>query len=120
MLSLCLNVMSCRRRVDFNLVEHPTESLSDDDLASYVAEFRRDDPHIGESMTAGLLRSRGYRVTRARIRQALRSHDPLSAALRWPGLTKRRVYSVAGPNSLWHVGMYLSNYIHVCALPVRS
>ena len=56
-------------------------------------------------MVAGLLRARGYRVVRARIRDALRNSDPLSGALRWPGgITRRRVYSVAGPNSLWHIG----------------
>ena len=70
-----------------------------------IREFRQDNPDVGESMAAGLLRARGYRVTRTRIRDALRSSDPLSAALRWPGgITRRRVYSVAGPNSLWHIG----------------
>ena len=90
--------------MEFNLQDNQSMDLSDDDLASFIGEFRRDNPDIGESMSAGFLRARGYRVTRERIRTALRSHDPLSAVLRWPAITKRCIYSVAGPNSLWHVG----------------
>lgn len=53
----------------------------------------------------GYLRSSGYKVSRAHVREALRSTDPLGSVMRWPGgATSRRVYSVAGPNSLWHIG----------------
>ena len=87
------------------MIDYPNTELSDEDLSSMIREFRQDNPDVGESMVAGLLRAQGYRVVRARIRNALRSSDPLSAASRWPGgLTRRRIYSVAGPNSLWHVG----------------
>lgn len=89
------------------MVTNPSFGLSDEDLVSLIGEFRKDNPNIGESMAAGFVRARGYKVTRARIRTALKLNDPLSAALRWPGgITKRRVYSVAGPNSLWHVGNF--------------
>ena len=93
------------------MIDYPNTELSDEDLSSMIRAFRQDNPDVGESMAAGLLRARGYRVVRARIRNALRSSNPLSAALRWPGgLTRRRMYSVAGPNSLWHVGMSLQLY----------
>ena len=75
------------------MVDFPTSDLSDEDLSSMIGEFRQDNPDVGESMAAGLLRARGYGVTLARIRNALRNNDPLSAALRWPGgFTRRRVY----------------------------
>jgi hypothetical protein len=91
------------------MVDSPYTEISDEDLLSLVREFKVDNPDVGESMAAGLLRSRGYRVKRSRIRSALRSDDPLSSALKWPGgLTRRRIYSVPGPNSLWHIGMYCS------------
>ena len=61
-------------------------------------------PEIGERMTLGALRSRGIFVQRHRVRVVLRKVDPISSALRWRSKTKRRVYSVAGPNSLWHFG----------------
>lgn len=87
------------------MVEIPSLELSNEDLVSLIREFSHDNPDIGETMAADLLRARGYRITRVRVRNALRSNDPLSAALRWPGsITRRRVYSVAGPNSLWHIG----------------
>ena len=96
-----------RRRVEFGLEDYPNSDIADEDLIAMIREFRQYNPDVGESMAAGLLGARGYRVVRARIRDALRNSDPLSEALRWPGgITRRRVYSVAGPNSLWHIGKY--------------
>ena len=98
-----------RRRVEFDPVESLLE-LSDDDLLELVRQLQQDNPDVGESMAVGFVRSRGFRVSRARIRTALRASDPLSIALRWPGvITRRRVYSVAGPNSLWHIGMLVKS-----------
>jgi hypothetical protein len=43
-------------------------------------------------------------VSRDRVRQVLRSIDPLAAATRWPpSIIRRKPYSVPGPNSLWHI-----------------
>ncbi len=67
-------------------------------------------------MIIGRFRARGLKVSRDRLRRLLRESDPLSAALRWPGIaTKRRPYSVAGPNSLWHFG----KCVFVCSLCLR-
>lgn len=97
----------CRKRVEFQLVNPLNNAVSDEELASIIEELRHDYPDVGESMATGYLRARGYTITRARVRNALHSSDPLSAALRWHGrITRRRVYSVAGPNSLWHIGMF--------------
>ena len=71
--------------MDFGMVDVPRLELSDQDLVSLIGEFRQDNPDVGESMVAGLLRARGYRITRARVRNALRSSDTLSGPLRWPG-----------------------------------
>lgn len=119
-ISKCLHC--CRRRVEFGMMESPLLELSDEDLLQLIRQFQHDYPDVGESVTVGLIRSRGFKVTRARIRNALRSSDPLSAALRWPGMiTRRRVYSVAGPNSLWHIGMLqcctnwaLESWLEIC------
>lgn len=101
-----INVINFRRRVEFDLVESPLSELSDDDLLELVKQLQQDNLDVGESMTVGLIRSRGFKVSRACIRNALRASDPLSTALRWPGvITSRHVYSVAGPNSLWHIGI---------------
>ena len=94
-----------RRRLEYGLLQDPSSEISDQDLLSFVQEVKQTDPHCGIQMMCGRLRSRGYVVTRERVRNALRSLDPLYAVRSWPGLaTKRRPYSVAGPNSLWHIG----------------
>lgn len=110
--SIMFELITCfpyyRKRVEFGLVDPPdSAAVSDEELMSIIEELRHDYPDIGESMAVGYLRAKGYRVTRARVRNALHTNDPLSAALRWHGgITNRRVYSVAGPNSLWHIGMF--------------
>ena len=76
------------------------ELLDNDRMSSYH-RLEQTNPNVGESIVTGRLRSLGYHVPRDQVRQAFRSSDPL----RWPGvLTHRRPYSVAGPNSLWHIG----------------
>ena len=59
-------------------------------------------------MMLGLARARGYCVSRARLRDAVRQIDPLSTALRWHAITHRRQYTVPSPNSLWHIGKLYS------------
>ena len=53
-------------------------------------------------------------MSREQIRETIRRTDPLNTALRWHGTTARQPYSVPGPNSLWHIGMY--NYEFECVL----
>ena len=87
------------------MLEDPDNELSDEDMTSLLKQIREDMPYSGVSMIWGNLRARGYKVTRERVRIALRAIDPLSVALRWPGrIIRRRPYSVPGPNSLWHIG----------------
>ena len=87
------------------MLEDPSADINDSDLISFISNLRQMIPNADEGIVAGSLRSHGYRVTRARIRNAIHLADPLSEVLRWPGtLTHRRPYSVAGPNSLWHIG----------------
>ena len=94
-----------RRRLEYSLLNDPATEVSDVELISMMKEIRQNTPYCGVSMMYGSLRARGIKVTRERIRTSLRSIDPIGSALRWPaGPTKRRPYSVAGPNSLWHIG----------------
>ena len=58
---------------------------------------------VGFSMTSGYLRSLGLRVQRDRIRASISRVDPSNVHLRWAVVVSRRTYSVAGPNSLWHL-----------------
>lgn len=96
------------------MVRDPADMVNDDDLKSTIQELRQYQPFCGVSMLCGNLRARGIKVTRERVRCMLRSIDPLGRVLRcFPGSIKRQPYSVPGPNSLWHIGMY---NVHACIL----
>ena len=95
-----------RRRRELGMMTDELSPVSDEQLEWELAEMRRHHPQYGETLAFGHLRSKGYRVTHSRLRQAIRTTDPINTALRWPGgLTSRQPYSVPGPNSLWHIGM---------------
>ncbi len=75
------------------------------DLVNLLRQMRADHPYFGEVMVLGRLRSLGYSVCRHQVRRAIRETDPINTALRaTTGPLTRRVYSVPGPNSLWHIG----------------
>ena len=94
-----------RKRAQFDMLNDVSEHLTNDEVRRHVTEMRLQSPNMGESMAIGRFRALGFQVSRDQVRQAIRETDPLNTALRWPGgLTSRRPYSVAGPNSLWHIG----------------
>lgn len=95
-----------RRRVEYGLLHEPHSSITNSELTEIIRQILSQHPQVGQTFVCGRLRSLGYKVARERVRHAVRSIDPLSAALRWQGITaQRRPYSVPGPNSLWHIGM---------------
>jgi hypothetical protein len=97
-----------RRRVIYDLVREPGVVPTDAQLRTLLREMKLGYPELGEVLAMGRLRSMGYKVTRERLRQTIRSIDPLYTALRWRGtITSRRPYCVPGPNSLWHIGKCL-------------
>ena len=101
-----------RRRAEFGMLDEPSSVIGEADLLAIVRQISTEHPQVGQSFILGRLRSLGYRVTRERVRQAVRSCDPLSTALRWHGNPAyRRPYSVPGPNSLWHIGNYVQYHI---------
>ena len=94
-----------RRRVEYGMLNYVSRNITDEELRVIVDQIRRDLPTLGETMMWGHLRSMGFRIARERVRCAIRETDPLHTALRWRGdITRRRPYSVPGPNSLWHIG----------------
>ena len=87
------------------MLDEPHTSLSDADIIELIRQMHSESPNLGVSMVSGRFRARGFKVSRDRLRRLMRESDPLRAASRWPGgVTKRRPYSVPGPNSLWHIG----------------
>jgi hypothetical protein len=58
---------------------------------------------VGYSMVQGHLRNMNIKIQRDRIRASIKRVDPRNSRLRWATVVSRRSYSVAGPNSLWHI-----------------
>ena len=78
--------------------------MDDNELRSRVSTTMRGNRNIGPNAVRASLIGMGVVVQRRRIRQAMRTVDPTGAALRSVRApVTRRTYSVAGPNSLWHI-----------------
>ena len=94
-----------RRVSDFGLNHLPRFSdVADEQLDSKVSAFQREHGClVGSSMVLGQLRSEGLIIQRERVRKCLARVDPQNVRIRWAITVSRRAYSVAGPNSLWHL-----------------
>lgn len=104
-----------RRRAEFGMLRQVGRTVRDNELLRLMREMRSEFPEMGEVMVLGRLRALGYSVVRDRVRRAIRETDPINTALRaTTGPLARRVYSVPGPNSLWHVGKFMHSCTEGC------
>ena len=95
-----------RRRQEFGMPlgqQHNFSSLSDADLDNIVRSILSVTPQSGVGLVQGALRSRGLRIQRRRVIEALQRLDPVMSVLRQSRRIIRRTYQVPGPNSLWYV-----------------
>lgn len=76
-------------------------SISDNELDDLLIRLRSHYRRAGIGMLDGMLRRLGHRVQRERIRSALLRIDPVQRVFERIRI-RRRKYSVAGPNALWH------------------
>ena len=74
-----------RRRVVYGLIREPINVPTDAQLCMVLRDMKLGHPELGEVLVMGRLRAMGYKVTRERLRQTIRSIDPLYTALRWRG-----------------------------------
>ena len=79
----------------------PISSMTDDQLDNLVLQLRQTFIHAGTTMLHGMLRRLGYRISYQRIRQSLLRIDPIHRVFDRIRI-RRRIYSVPGPNALWH------------------
>jgi hypothetical protein len=79
----------------------PLSTLSDDMLDDLIFQLRSHFRRAGISMLNGMLRRLGHRLPRERIRESLMRIDPVQRVFQRIRI-RRRVYSVPGPNALWH------------------
>ena len=103
-------------RAQHGLVGSDFTDITDQELDAAIAEVKRSMPNIGQSMMKGVLRAQGIHVPLLRIRQSVLRLDPVNTAMRWAVPLTRRIYSVPGPNALWHLdgNHKLIRYLKVC------
>ena len=87
-------------------MENPSGNITDSELREVLQQMRRQLPSLGQTVVWGRLQSLGFKVTRARVHEAMRVSDPINTALRWREITPCQPYSVPGPNFLWHIDAY--------------
>ena len=92
-----------RRMERYGLRALNFSNISDDELDRHVTEVSKDFPFCGEQMLKFLLKERGIKVQRMRLRDSIHRVDQEGVKERKKGRLKRRVYNVQGPNHLWHV-----------------
>lgn len=80
MLGICRMTLY-RRRVEYGMLRDG-RSIEDDELLILLREMRIDFPDMGEIMVRGRLRALGFKVTREKVRNAIRETDPINTALR--------------------------------------
>ncbi len=79
--------------------------VTDDALDDMIKDIVAGNDQLGSEAVRAHLRAGGVRVQRDRVRKSLIRTNPRAAALRAMAQRRpqRRLYSVAGPNSLWHL-----------------
>ena len=93
------------RVVEFGLDQTTGFSeISNEQLDTIVTQFLTNHGNlVGYFIVSGHLRSLGLLVQRDRIRESIRRVDSRNSRIRWAVVVSQRSYSVAGPNSLWHI-----------------
>lgn len=93
------------RRLEEEGLSHYTKytDINDSDLDSIIAAIKQNHPNDGECLMTGHLAREGIIIPRAKLRASIHRVDPINTALRRSFVVRRRVYSVPGPNAVWHI-----------------
>jgi hypothetical protein len=92
-----------RRMRSYGLSKLEFSDISDEQLDTHVRGIANDFPFCGEIMINHLLKGKGVKVQRMRLRDSIHRVDECGVTERKKGRLHRRVYNVKGPNQLWHV-----------------
>ena len=92
-----------RRMRSYGLSKLDFSEISDQQLDNNVSQIANDFPFCGESMIKQLLRGKGIKVQRWRMRDSIHRVDSQGVENRKKKRLHRRIYNVKGPNHLWHV-----------------
>ena len=77
-------------------------NISNEDLDEDITKLKKIHSLAGEKMMVGFLRAKGIIIQRSRVRDSIHRVDHINTINRWLQKNPRWVYSVPGPNSLWH------------------
>ncbi|VDI77572.1 Hypothetical predicted protein [Mytilus galloprovincialis] len=92
-----------RRMAQFGLSKQGFSEIDDGDLERVVLETIKDFPMCGEQMLRQLLRTKGLKIQRWRLRDCIHEIDSSGVRARKAGRLHRRTYNVMAPNHLWHI-----------------
>lgn len=90
-----------RSTAHFQSFTAPVSTLTDEQLDYLIRLLHLHFPESGNSRLSGMLKNLGQNVPMSRIRQSRFRIDPVRRVFGQKRIL-RRVYSVAGPNALWH------------------
>ena len=76
--------------------------MHEQQLDEMIGKLKQTHPLAGERTIIGMLRSKGMNIQRWKIRESIHRTGPVNPAIRWIQKNPRCIYSVPGPNSLWH------------------
>ena len=91
-----------RRRIEYGIFDSFSE-ISDEELDTHIENILHLTPYSGEVYVIGSLKARNVNVQRERVRESLLRVEPIGRQMRRRYAICRRVYSVPGPNYLWHI-----------------
>lgn len=103
---LHVSVSTVKRRLhDYGIsTQSAISTISDAELDIKVQQLIRRNQRIGaRAVKVRLQKILDVKVQRSRVQESLRRVDPVGVALRCTKAIIRRNYSVAGPNSVWHI-----------------
>jgi hypothetical protein len=100
---LHVSTRTLRRRKNELGIDDNFSVISEEELTRIMEEIIKVTPNIGQSRMVGALRARGLNIQRHRVRECLRTIDPIGTTLRWNPRIYRRKYHVPHPNALWHI-----------------
>ena len=102
---LKISVSTVKRRMrEFGVSVRDRYTVIDDPtLSSAIQDIQHSNPNSGYRMVNAILKLQRIVVPIHRVRQLCFLNDPAATMRRWMMTVERRVYSVPGPNSLWHI-----------------
>ncbi|CAB3991114.1 PREDICTED: uncharacterized protein LOC107355804 [Paramuricea clavata] len=91
-----------RRRIEYGIADTYSD-ITGQELQWNIRDILRLTPFSGETYVRGALRARGIHIQRWKVREALKTIDPVNRAIRRRYAIQRRLYNVRKPNRLWHI-----------------